>query len=347
MPRWRCRHALAIGVLVLMSCNRPAQHDAGFAIISGQRVLMDTAVSIEVYVKKSDSSSVVHAGIANAFAAMSRVDSLMSSYSATSEVSEINRRAAKEAVAISAFTDSVLQTAGWAAALSDGAFDVTVAPILQLWGFGTERLGVPDENAIKALLPVVDYKLMNASDGAVRFQRAGMGIDLGGVAKGFAVDVAIEALQAAGYRDMKVKAGGDMRMMASDLTAGRRYIWIQHPRSSDKFFGKFRLDSGAVSTSGDYERFFERDGIRYHHIIDPETGYPASQSVSATVLANDSRTADALSTALFVLGPERGIALAESLGFDAVILSIDGDKILWRATRGFEERLEVINDFVE
>jgi len=331
----------------LASCQSAGKQDADFAIISGQRILMDTLISIDVYVAKEDSSAVVHRDIAKAFDAMSRIDSLMSSYSANSEVAEINRRAEQEPVAISAFTDSVLQTALWASEISDGAFDVTVAPILQLWGFGTEKLGVPDEKSIKALLSVIDYRLMSRSSGAVRFQKEGMAIDLGGVAKGLAVDVAIQTLQADGYRDVKVKAGGDMRMLASSLTAGRRYIWIQHPRANDKFFGKFRLDSGAVSTSGDYERFFEQDGVRYHHIIDPETGYPSRKSVSATVLAKDSRTADALSTALFVLGPERGVALADSLGVDAVILSIVGDKILWQTARGFGERLEVIDDVVK
>ena len=333
-------------LFAFISCQSAKKQDAEFAIISRQRILMDTLVSIDVYVSKKDSSALVQVDIEKAFDAMSRIDSLMSSYSEKSEVAEINRRAAKEPVAISALTDSVLQIALWASEISHGAFDVTVAPILQLWGFGTEQLAVPDEKSIKALLPVVDYRLMSRSNGAVRFQKAGMAIDLGGVAKGFAVDVAIETLEAAGYRDVKVKAGGDMRMLATELTAGRRYIWIQHPRSTEKFFGKFRLDFGAVSTSGDYERFFERDGVRYHHIIDPETGYPSRKSVSATVLAKDSRTADALSTALFVLGPERGVALADSLGVEAVILSIDGDKILWRATKGFDERLEIVDDTV-
>jgi len=333
--------------IALAACQRAGRDDGDFAIISSQQVMMDTVVSIDVYVKKSDSSAVVREDIEKAFAAMRRVDSLMSSYSATSEVREINQHAATEAVAISALTDSVLQTAQWASMVSHGAFDVTISPILQRWGFGTERLEVPDANTITPLLPVVDFRAMTVRNRSVTFQQPGMAVDLGGVAKGFAVDVAIASLQAAGYRDMKVKAGGDMRMLASDLTAGRRYIWIQHPRASNKFFGKFRLDSGAVSTSGDYERFFDRQGIRYHHILDPKTGYPARASVSATVLANDSRTADALSTALFVLGPQRGVALADSLEIDAVILSIEGKKILWHGTKGFVERLEVINDAIE
>lgn len=330
------------------SCQTAGKQNNDFAVITEQRVMMDTAISINVYVERDDSSAAVRVDIANAFRAMSRVDSLMSSFSETSEVAELNRRAAKEAVALSAATDSVLQTALWVSEISRGAFDVTIAPILQLWGFGTDHLGVPSEASIKERLPLVDFCLLEKKDSVIQYLQPGMAIDLGGVAKGYAVDVAVETLQRAGYRDVMVKAGGDLRTLSSPLTAGRRYIWIQHPRAGDKFFGKFRFDTGAVSTSGDYERFFERDGVRYHHIIDPHTGYPASGVVSATVLANDSRTADALSTALFALGPYRGIALADSLGdIEAVILSIDGKKISWRGTSGFAERLEIIDDAVE
>jgi thiamine biosynthesis lipoprotein len=136
------------------------------------------------------------------------------------------------------------------------------------------------------------------------------------------------------------------------MTAGRRYIWIRHPRAANSdtaheetpqaFFGRFRLDAGAVSTSGDYERFFINEGKRYHHIIDPHTGYPATKAVSATVMAKTSIQADALSTTLFVLGPARGIALADSLPeVEAMIIYSVGERLQWRATRALEEKLEI------
>jgi len=341
----RSREAIVLFIFfALAGCG---SKEADVAVITDHRVMMDTVVSISVYADKDDSSSAVRGGIAKAFEAMRRVDSLMSSYSDKSEVADLNRRAASEPVAISAATDSVLQAALWASEISRGVFDVTIAPVLQLWGFGTDHLGVPKEQDIKDRLPLVNYRNLKNESGAIRFLRPGMAIDLGGVAKGYAVDAAVEVLRSAGYADVMVKAGGDLRTLSSPLTSGHRYIWIQHPRASDKFFAKFKFDEGAVSTSGDYERFFEAGGVRYHHVIDPATGYPARRAVSATVLANDSRTADALSTALFVLGPEAGIALADSLGIDTVILSIEGDKILRRTTRGFEEKLEVLNDSVE
>ncbi|MCI0693673.1 FAD:protein FMN transferase, partial [candidate division KSB1 bacterium] len=307
--------------------------------IQESRVLMDTLVSINVYTHDPAAEPPIRRAIAAAYAEMARLDSLMSSYRQDSEVAAINRcGAAGSEMEVSADIDTVLRAAQWAAQISAGAFDVAVAPLLRLWGFGTDSAGVPAPEKIAACLPLVNFHNMElanvATNGAagiekssVRFGQPGMAIDLGGVAKGYAVDRGLAVLAQAGIHDAMITAGGDLRTVASPMTSGRRYIWIRHPRApgSDTvddattgadektFLGRFRLDAGAVSTSGDYERFFIKDGKRYHHIIDPRTGYPAAQAVSATVMAKTSIQADALSTALFVLGPERGIALADSL----------------------------------
>ena len=342
MPRPFCRIAGGLLLFWSWSCSRG---EPRLTITTEHRVMMDTDVAITVYAPPADSSARIHQDIERAFAAFNRIDSLMSSYRDDSEVAKINRRAAGEAVPITAAMDSVVQTSLWASRLSAGAFDITIAPVLWLWGFGTDHLGLPDSQRIADALPLVGYRHLVAGNGTLHFLQTGMGIDLGGVAKGYAVDVAVETLARAGYRDVMIKAGGDLRARSSPLTRGRRHIWIQHPRAADKFFGKFLFDEGAVSTSGDYERFFEVEGVRYHHVMDPQTGYPARRAVSATVLARHSVTADALDNALFVLGPERGIALADSLpGIEAVVLSIVADKIQWRATRGLAGRLEIIED---
>jgi thiamine biosynthesis lipoprotein len=321
---------------------------------------MDTLVSINAYVSKPAEEPAARRAMAAAFAEMSRLDSLLSAYRTDSEVALINREAATAGgVAVSSDMDSVLQMAQWAAKISNGAFDVTVAPVLRLWGFGTDSLGLPTPEKIAARRPWVNHENLMVSEGprpekkSAHFLNLNMAIDLGGVAKGYVVDRGIDVLRQAGIRDALITAGGDLRAIASPLTSGRRYIWIRHPRTANpdsvrdgeeekNFFGRFRLDAGAVSTSGDYERFFIQEGKRYHHIIDPHTGYPAANAVSATVIAKSAVQADALSTALFVLGPKRGIALADSLPeVEAMIIYQDGEKLNWRATTALQEKLEI------
>lgn len=310
---------------------------------------MDTLVSIQVYAPKPADELPIRSAITAAFSEMTRLDSLFSAYRNDSEVALINREVATpNGVMLSSAVDSVLHVAQWAAQISHGAFDVTVAPILRLWGFGTDSLKLPSPEQIVARLPLVGYHHLLLSARRINFRQPHMAIDLGGVAKGYVVDRGLEILQQAGIRDVMITAGGDLRVITSPLTAGRRYIWIRHPRpahpdsAASSFFGRFKLaGDGAVSTSGDYERFFIHEGKRYHHIIDPHSGYPASGAVSATVLAKTSVQADALSTALFVLGPERGIALADSLpGVEAMMIYQTGEKLQWRATRIFQNILE-------
>lgn len=317
---------------------------------------MDTLVSIKVYAAVPVDEPALRGAIAEAFAEMSRLDSLLSVYRADSEVSRLNHAAVNATTPISNDLHAVLQTAQWAAQISNGAFDVTVAPILRLWGFGTDRIGIPTSEKITAQLTHVDYRnLVLAADTAssrnvATFLRAGMAIDLGGVAKGYVVDRGLAVLREAGIRDAMITAGGDLRTLTSPLTAGRRYIWIQHPRpanpdsAAQSFFGRFKLDGdAAVSTSGDYERFFIENNKRYHHIIDPHTGYPSERAVSVTVIASTSVQADALSTALFVLGPARGLALADSLpGIEAMFIFQNDGRLRWQATPGMTAKIEIL-----
>jgi thiamine biosynthesis lipoprotein len=348
--------------ITLWGCQ-PAIHP-----IHEARVLMDTLVSISVYTQNPAAEPRIRRAMAGAFAEMARIDSLMSSYRQDSEVSRINHQVvAGGEISVSADVDTVLRLAQWAAKVSGGAFDVTIAPVLQLWGFGTDSVGLPPPEKIVARLPLVNYHNLevkvengNRAPGAEKNQiilhKPGMAIDLGGIAKGYAVDRGLEVLCQAGFRDVMVEAGGDLRAIASPLTAGRRYIWIRHPRASNfdnadngkvssrkqAFFGRFKMDSGAVATSGDYERFFERNGKRYHHLLDPRTGYPAPDVVCATVIARNATVADALSTAFFVLGPRRAIALADSMpGVEAVIIYAGEGGLQWTATQFFREKLEV------
>lgn len=342
---WRRQFIGSFAVLFFVRCG-PAPD---VQTVQESRILMDTLVSIQVYAPKPAEELPLRGTIAAAFGEMARLDSSLSAYRDDSEVALINRAAASpDGVVISSAIDSVLRVAQWAAQISHGAFDITVAPILRLWGFGTDSLKLPSPEQIAARLPLVDYHHLILSAGRIHFRQPHIAIDLGGVAKGYVVDRGLEVLRQAGIRDAMITAGGDLRVITSPLTAGRRYIWIRHPRpahpdsAASSFFGRFKLaGDGAVSTSGDYERFFINAGKRYHHIIDPHSGYPASGAVSATVLAKTSVQADALSTALFVLGPERGIALADSLpGVEAMMIYQMGEQLQWRATRTFKNILE-------
>jgi len=155
---------------------------------------------------------------------------------------------------------------------SGGAFDVTVLPLLKTWDFKAENPTVPDSDAIEEKRQLVGFERVVIRDSTVFLPEKGMGLDLGGIAKGFGVDRAAAVLEKYGYEDFMVEAGGDLRIAAGELTRGRRRIWVRHPRHREQLFAAIEVDAGAVATSGDYERYFELAGKRYHHILNPKTG---------------------------------------------------------------------------
>lgn len=347
------RHAVAI--LFLASCRpEPAIHT-----VERTQILMDTLVLIKVFLPDSTQQPQALAAIDAAFAEMARIDTMMSSYRGDNEVAAINRAGARAAssAAISAEMDSVLRAALEISERSAGAFDITIAPVMKLWGFGTDSLHVPAAEKIQAQLAAVGFhhlKLEHAeNEGApstrVRFTKDDAAIDLGGIAKGYAIDRGWQTLAQHGFHDVLVEAGGDLRVKSSALTSGRRHVWVRHPRTTDEFFARFNVDGGAVATSGDYERFFEHNSRRYHHILDPKTGYPAwndsagTQMLGVTVVAPTAMIADAFATAVFVLGPEHGISLAEKVErLEALVIFKQNGKLRWRATENFKKKLEVL-----
>ncbi|MCR4438774.1 MAG: FAD:protein FMN transferase [bacterium] len=321
---------------LLVAC---ARHEP----VQETRVLMDTFATITVYDRDKSREAMLRA-VDAAFEGMLEVELRTSCYRDSSEVSKVNR-AAPRPVEASPLLCACLEEARRVSLLSDGAFDVTVGPLMRLWDFLSDHPRVPDSAAIRALLPLVDFRRVHLEAGRVWLDEPGMALDLGGIAKGLAVDVAIDSLRAHGITDAMVDARSNLRTLASALTAGKRRVWIRHPRDNSKLFARFRMDEGCVATSGDYERFFMSDSLRYHHILDPHTGWPARSCASVTVIANSAMEADALSTALFVLGPERGLALAERLpGVEAVVLIDNHGSLEWQATAGLRDRLEVVKN---
>ena len=202
---------------------------------------------------------------------------------------------------------------------------------------------MPEAGEIAAQLPLVDYRQVLVDSPLVRLARAGMAIDVGGIAKGMAIDLACEALLENGCTDFIVDAGGDLRVQTGPLSQQTPKIWIKHPRLTGTLWGYLTLTSGSVATSGDYERFFwGPDSTRYHHILDPLTGYPARGCVSVTIVSETALLADALATAVFVLGPDKGMFLIDSLPeIEGLILFEKNHQLNYVMSPGLSDKLTI------
>ncbi len=242
-----------------------------------------------------------------AFTEMERIENLLSFYKTNSEISQLNTRGE---LAVSPETLFVLKRAGEFWQASNGSFDVTVASLVELWGFPDKRYRVPEDNQIKATLDLVGFNKVGIQGNVVKLAQAGMKIDLGAIAKGYAVDCAVKKLMQVGIKDAIINAGGDTYCLGRKF--GRPWrVAIKTPRGRG-FSGYLELVDKAVATSGDYERYFFIGNRRYCHIINPKTGRPANSEVnSVTVVADDCLTADALATCAFVLGKAKARDLAK------------------------------------
>ncbi len=306
---------------------------------------MGTAVSVTIYARTEPDGWRVH--VDSVFGEIEKIEKLTTVYDA-SEVSRLGLLAGKSLIKTKPEVLELLRMATEISKRANGAFDVTILPLYNLWHFGTDSAQVPNPGQIAATAPLVDFTKIIIEGEKAGLSETGMAVDLGGIAKGYSVDKAVDLLQRLGYSDFMVEAGGDLRAVASSLTKGERKVWIRHPRHSDKFLGWVAMDEGAVATSGDYERFFEQDGVRYHHILDPGTGYPARPAVSATVFAANTAVADAYSTAIFVLGPEQGIKLLEeNANVEGLVVYEDKatHTLQWTVSSGLRGRLTINDSF--
>jgi len=320
------RHAVALCAgLVLFSCPY-ASADNATELIAESRPLLHTFVEIKAYGDNAREA------LEAAFAEMARVNDLLNNYDPSSEISKINRSAGGEPVPVRPETMEALQTALKFSALSDGALDMTVGPLLRLWGFAQEKPGLaggePDRAAIKKAKRLVDYRALELvttpqteqSAGTARLKKAGMWIDVGSFSKGYVADRAMQVLMQRGIKNALISAGGTICAIGCKANGSPWKVAVRHPRKDDAMLTFISLRDGAVSTSGDYERFYETKGKRRGHIIDPRTGVPVERMQSVTVLAKSGVDSDALSTALFVLGPDKGIALVNRLSDVAALL---------------------------
>lgn len=311
-------HFLLPALLLASLCPQVARAEWLSRTVDG---IMGTRIFVELW---SEQPAAGEAAIDAVMDDMRRIDEAMSTYKPTSEVSRVNATAASGAVKITPELFELLATSLEYSRITGGAFDITYASVGFMYDFRARQR--PDEQQIREHLPAVNYHLLQLDRvaGTVHFLREGVRIDLGGIAKGHAVDSGIAILQKRGIAHALVSAGGDSRVIGDRF--GRPWIIaIRHPDRPDEVVTRIPLVDTAISTSGDYERYFDEGGTRYHHIIDPRTGHSASAVRSATVLAATATRTDGLSKTAFVLGAEAALKIYQQLDdVDAVLVEPDG-----------------------
>lgn len=278
------------------SCATPS---TDLPIVQRSQPLLGTFVVVAI---RSSDRAKVHEAISTAFDEVRRLDAVLSLHRPDSELVRLNSQAGAAAVTVSVDLFRVLQQAQAIAQMSDGSFDVTIRPLADVWGFISKEQRLPTEEEIKAVLTLVNYRLVELdSEGrTVRFLAPGVSLDLGGIAKGYIVDRALEILKAHGFPECLIRAGGDLRV------SGEWDVQIEDPAKQGRR-QLINLKDAAISTSGSYENYVQAPGKRYGHILDPRTGWPAQGVIACSVTAPTCMESDVLATAFFVLGPERAL----------------------------------------
>jgi thiamine biosynthesis lipoprotein len=299
--------------------------------------LMDTIIEITAYGPNAEK------GVKAAFAEFKRIHDLSNNFDANSQVSVVNQNAGKSKVVVDSDLINMVQHSNELSDKLDGVFDVTIGPLTNLWGIGHKGDFVPSQAEIDKLLPLVNYKMveLNATQNTIYLPKPGMMLDLGGIAKGYAADKAIEALKANGVTSALINAGGDVRVIGNKPDGKPWRIGVQDPRNSDGISAKISLTEwDTMETSGDYQRYIVKDGVRYSHIIDPHTGRQPREISSVTIVNNNSGDGDILGTAVFVLGVDRGLELLKQFpGNEAIVVTTDGKIIV---TPALEGKIEVM-----
>lgn len=301
----------------------PPAHPSSL-LVSHEAQAMGTSLKLLAYTTDSLDEVLTRQALLSCVSEIRRLESLLSEWRAESEVSQVNAHAG-EWVALGPESFEVIRKALWAAGVSQGTFDITFQALSGLWRFGSAQEPNPEPPArteVARRRRLVDYRRVEL-DPAQRRVRIGshQAIGLGGVAKGYVVDRAVQSLRAAGLQTFLVQAGGDLYGAGRKPDGSRWVSGIQDPRAAEgELFASLELEDRAFSTAGDYARSYVVGGRRYHHIIDPRTGYPATASRSVTVWAMDATTADVLDDAVFILGPAEGLKLARSIEGVGVVI---------------------------
>jgi thiamine biosynthesis lipoprotein len=308
---------------------------AGAARLEETRPLMGTAVQV---IAEGPDEAALRAAAERAYREMNRLSDMMNHYDPRSVVSAINDAAGKRPVAAPSELLEVLAMAQRMSQRSGGAFDVTVGG-LRGWRFRRDDPRLPDGDEIRAQLPLVNWKNLVLDERAKTAQlaRAGMRMDLGGVAKLYILEAGARVLERAGVERAMLNGGGDV-VAVGRAGAPPWHVGVRDPRAPEKLLGVVELARGFVASSGDYERFFERAGRRYHHVLDPRTGYPSEGPRGVTLLNERLEAVNGLGVVIMVLGKREGVRLVEATpGLDALI--VDRDGAVWLSP-GMQKRLK-------
>jgi len=287
--------------------------------VSRSEIMLGTVCRVTIYDKPQEEA------FKAAFQRISEIEAKMSLKKEASEINKINAKAGLDFVEVSSDTFKVIAKALEIASLSTGAFDPTVGPLVGAWDIGGDNPRRPSESEIDSLLPLINYKdvELDFSNNSVKLAKEGMILDLGGIAKGFAADEVAKTLREYNVEKAIINLGGNILVMGNKIDQSPWKIGVQNPDAErGGHVIVLDLEDQTLVTSGPYERFFILDGVVYHHILDPETGYPViTDLTSASIVTTESMTADALSTAIYVLGLQKGLDLIESLsGVEAIFI---------------------------
>jgi thiamine biosynthesis lipoprotein len=311
----------------------------------GKRLFKDTRTSLYTLVSitaVASSEDRARKAMNEAYEELERLGKLLNFYADDSELTAINRNAGIRPVQVSPDTLEIVQAAVYAGEQTEGGFDVTVGPIVKLWDFNEKTL--PDAASIAERLPFVGYQniVIDAAASTVFLKKAGIRMDLGGIIKGFAADKAVAVLQKNGIEGGIVAVAGDIRVFGRQPDGRPWHIGVQNPRQKgddDVLLATVNLEDKGISTSGDYQRYFIRDGVRSHHLFNPKTGFPENLCQSVTVIAPTATLTDPFATGVFVMGPKKGLAVLERLGIDGIIVDQNGTVLM---TRGMEHQVHQI-----
>ena len=321
-----------MGGLVWLSLTRRV-----VSVDSGYRLTMGTFARVVAV------ASNPRQAIAAAFQAIEGVNSTMNDYDPNSLLSEVNREAFEHPVQVDAGLFEVLTAAKLYSRMSDGDFDVTIGPVVQLWRKAKEDGTAPSPEALANAREAVGYEklILDAEKQTVQFAKDGMFLDLGGIAKGYGIDKAIEALQAAGIKGGLVDIGGDLRCFGTPADGQRHWlIGLQDPQNDGEILMTLNMDDMAVATSGDYRRFVMIGDEKHSHIVNPATANSAQDLSSVTIIAPAAMAADALATAVTVMGDEKGLELIETIDSTEAILISHDDETSFEKTSGVEQYIQ-------